>query len=234
MALQREFWSSVRSGMVVAEAAASAGVSITVAWRWFRHVGGVMPEPFAADTSVVGARRLSFHEREEISCRRAAGEGVRAIARDLGRSPSTVSRELRRGTVRRKSGYRASVAQALADQRARRPKARILALDDRLREHVQNRLHAKDSPEQISRRLLLLFPDDQRMRVSHETIYRSLYVQGRGGLRRELVKSLRTGRELRKPRRTKERRGRIAGMVNIAQRPPEALDRAVPGHWESQ
>jgi transposase, IS30 family len=108
----------------------------------------------------------------------------------------------------------------------------MLALDDRLREHVQNRLHAKDSPEQISRRLLLLFPDDQRMRVSHETIYRSLYVQGRGGLRRELVKCLRTGRALRKPRRTKERRGRIAGMVSISQRPPEALDRAVPGHWE--
>jgi transposase, IS30 family len=232
MAVQRKFWSSVRAGMVVAEAAASVGVSITVAWRWFRHVGGVMPEPSPADKSLVGARRLSFQEREEISCRRAAGEGVRAIARDLGRSPSTVSRELRRGTVRRKSGYRASVAQALADQRARRPKARMLALDDRLREHVQNRLHAKDSPEQISRRLLLLFPDDQRMRVSHETIYRSLYVQGRGGLRRELVKCLRTGRALRKPRRTKERRGRIAGMVSISQRPPEALDRAVPGHWE--
>ena len=218
--------------MVVAEAAASAGVSITVAWRWFRHVGGVMPQPFPAGTTSVGARRLSFQEREEISCRRAAGEGVRAIARALGRSPSTVSRELRRGTVRRKSGYRASVAQALADQSARRPKTRMLALDDRLREHVQNRLHAKDSPEQICRRLVLLFPDDPGMRVSHETIYRSLYVQGRGGLRRELVKCLRTGRALRKPRRTTERRGRIASMVNIAQRPPEALDRAVPGHWE--
>jgi IS30 family transposase len=218
--------------MVVAEAAASAGVSITVAWRWFRHVGGVMPQPFPAGATSVGARRLSFQEREEISCRRAAGEGVRAIARALGRSPSTVSRELRRGTVRRKSGYRASVAQALADQSARRPKMRMLALDDRLREHVQNRLHAKDSPEQICRRLVLLFPDDPSMRVSHETIYRSLYVQGRGGLRRELVKCLRTGRALRKPRRTTERRGRIASMVNIAQRPPEALDRAVPGHWE--
>jgi len=218
--------------MVVAEAAASAGVSITVAWRWFRQVGGVMPQPFPAGTTSVGARRLSFQEREEISCRRAAGEGVRAIAWALGRSPSTVSRELRRGTVRRKSGYRASVAQALADQRARRPKTRMLALDDRLREHVQNRLHAKDSPEQICRRLVVLFPDDPGMRVSHETIYRSLYVQGRGGLRRELVKCLRTGRALRKPRRTTERRGRIAGMVNIAQRPPEALDRAVPGHWE--
>jgi transposase, IS30 family len=218
--------------MVVAEAAASAGVSITVAWRWFRHVGGVMPQPLPAGTTSVGARRLSFQEREEISCRRAAGEGVRAIARALGRSPSTVSRELRRGAVRRKSGYRASVAQALADQRARRPKTRMLALDDRLREHVQNRLHAKDSPEQICRRLVLLFPDDPGMRVSHETIYRSLYVQGRGGLRRELVTCLRTGRALRKPRRTTERRGRIASMVNIAQRPPEALDRAVPGHWE--
>jgi IS30 family transposase len=218
--------------MVVAEAAASAGVSITVAWRWFRHVGGVMPQPFPAGATSVGARRLSFQEREEISCRRAAGEGVRAIARALGRSPSTVSRELRRGTVRRKSGYRASVAQALADQSARRPKTRMLALDGRLREHVQNRLHAKNSPEQICRRLVLLFPDDPSMRVSHETIYRSLYVQGRGGLRRELVKCLRTGRALRKPRRTTERRGRIASMVNIAQRPPEALDRAVPGHWE--
>jgi transposase, IS30 family len=157
---------------------------------------------------------------------------VRAIARELGRSPSTVSRELRRGTVRRKSGYRASVAQALADQRSRRPKVRRLALDDRLRDHVQNRLHAKDSPEQISRRLVLLFPDELSMRVSHETIYRSLYVQGRGGLRRELVKCLRTGRALRKTRRTTERRGRLAGMVSVAQRPPEALDRAVPGHWE--
>jgi transposase, IS30 family len=232
VAVQREFWAQVRSGMVVAEAAASVGVSITVAWRWFRHVGGVMPESFPAGKVPIGPRRLSFQEREEISCRRAAGEGVRAIARELGRAPSTVSRELSRGTVRRKSGYRASVAQALADQRAQRPKARMLALDDRLHEHVQNRLHAKDSPEQISRRLGFLFPNDPSMRVSYETIYRSLYVQGRGGLRRDLVKCLRTGRALRKTRRTAERRGRLAGMVGIAQRPPDALDRAVPGHWE--
>jgi len=109
---------------------------------------------------------------------------------------------MKRGTVRRKSGYRASVAQALADMRARRPKQRKLALDDRLRDHVQNRLDANDSPEQISRRLRLLFPDDPTMRVSHEAIYQSLYVQGRGGLRRELVKCLRTGRALRKTRRT--------------------------------
>lgn len=97
---------------------------------------------------------------------------------------------------------------------------------------MQNRLDAKDSPEQISHRLELLFPDDEAMRVSHETIYRSLYVQGRGGLRRELISSLRTGRTLRKTRRTTERRGNMAGMVNISERPAEADDWAVPGHWE--
>jgi IS30 family transposase len=230
--VQREFWVGVRSGLVIAEAAAAAGVSKTVAQRWFWQVGGVMPEPFRAGRPLTGVGRLSFQEREEISCRRASGEGVRSIARSLDRSPSTISRELQRGTVRRKSGYRASVAQSLADQRARRPKQRMLALNDKLCDHVQNRLDAKDSPEQISQRLELLFPDDAAMRVSHETIYRSLYVQGRGGLRRELVSSLRTGRTLRKTRRTTERRGNMAGMVNIAERPAEADDRAVPGHWE--
>ena len=218
--------------MVIADAAAAAGVSKTVAMRWFWHVGGVMPEPFRAGRSLTRPGRLSFAEREEISCRRAAGEGVRSIAKALGRSPSTISRELRRGTVRPKSGYRATVAQSLADQRARRPKQRKLELSDSLCDHVQTRLDAKDSPEQISRRLVLLYPDDASMRVSHETIYRSLYVQGRGGLRRELVSSLRTGRTLRKTRRTVERRGNMAGMVNIAERPAEADDRAVPGHWE--
>lgn len=110
----------------------------------------------------------------------------------------------------------------------------MLEHHDRLREHVQNRLHAKDSPEQISHRLLIDYPSDQTMRISHETIYRCLYVQGRGGLRRELVRCLRTGRALRKTRRTSERRGRITDMVNIVERPAEAADRAVPGHWESQ
>lgn len=218
--------------MVMADAAAAVGVSKTVAIRWFWHVGGVMPETFRAGGPPTRAGRLSFAEREEISCRRASGDSLRSIARALERSPSTISRELRRGTVRRKSGYRATVAQSLADQRARRPKQRKLELSDSLCDHVQTRLDAKDSPEQISRRLVLLYPDDASMRVSHETIYRSLYVQGRGGLRRELVSSLRTGRTLRKTRRTVERRGNMAGMVNIAERPAEADDRAVPGHWE--
>jgi IS30 family transposase len=125
------------------------------------------------------------------------------------------------------------MAQAGADDRARRPKVSTLASNDRLRERVQDRLRAKDSPEQISHRLLVDFPDDPEMRVSHETIYQGLYVQGRGALSRELTTCLRTGRALRKPRRkAAERRGRIAGMVNISQRPPEVEDRAVPGHWE--
>lgn len=230
--VQRDFWVGVRSGLVIAEAAAAAGVSKRVALGWYWHVGGVMPEPFRAGRRLTGVGRLSLREREEISCRRAAGDGVRSIARALGRSPSTISRERQRGTVRRKSGYRATVAQSLADERARRPKQRKLALNDKLCDHVQTRLDAKGSPEKISWRLELLFPGDPEMRVSHETIYRNLYVQGRGGLRRELVSSLHTGRTLRKTRRTTERRGNMAGMVNIAERPAEADDRAVPGHWE--
>jgi IS30 family transposase len=109
----------------------------------------------------------------------------------------------------------------------------MLARNERLREYVQGKLENKHSPEQISHRLRVDFPDDSEMRVSHETIYRSLYVQGRGALKRELVRCLRTGRALRKPRRkVAERRGRIAKMVNISERPVEANDRAVPGHWE--
>ncbi|MBM7798529.1 IS30 family transposase [Microlunatus panaciterrae] len=186
--------------------------------------------------SVVGepsGLRLSFAEREEIACRRAAGGGVRQIAREIGRDPATVSRELRRGAGWSRSGYRASVAQGQADRRAARPKVAKLAAGARLRDEVQSRLMAKHSPAQIAARLREDFPDDAEMRVSHETIYQSLYVQGRGALRRELTGCLRTGRALRRPRRDPlVRRGRIANMVNISERPAEVADRAVPGHWE--
>jgi transposase, IS30 family len=231
--VQRRYWSLIRAGVVPGDAADEVGVSRTVAWRWFRNAGGVMPPEVCLVLPEQRSFRLSFAEREEIACRTAAGDGVRAIARALGRPASTVCREVARGTVRRKSGYRATVAQAAADARARRPKTALLAANDRLRQHVQRRLEHKDSPEQISRRLQLDFPADTEMRVSHETIYQSLYVQGRGALRRELTACLRTGRALRKPRRkAAERRGRIPDMVHISQRPPEADDRAVPGHWE--
>lgn len=231
--VQRRYWSLIRSGEVPGVAADRVGVSRTVAWRWFREAGGVMPPELPPVPAGQRSFRLSFADREEIACRRAAGEGVRVIARAVGRPASTISRELARGTVRRKSGYRATVAQAAADARARRPKTAMLAANDRLREYVQRRLYRKESPEQISRRLPLDYPENAEMRVSHETIYQSLYVQGRGALRRELTACLRTGRALRRPRRTAtERRGRIPDMVHISQRPAEADERAVPGHWE--
>jgi IS30 family transposase len=228
----RRYWQWIRDdGLAAGPAGSAVGVSRQTGERWFREAGGVIPsieEPTGF--------RLSFAEREEIACLRAEGQGVRVIARQLGRDPGTISRELRRlapspsGQARR---YRASTAQADADAKARRPKEAKLATCLRLRRAVQDRLEHNHSPEQIARRLVEDFPDEVEMRVSHETIYQSIYVQGRGGLKRELAKHLRTGRVLRKPRRkSAERRGRIPGMVNISERPAEVEDRAVPGHWE--
>lgn len=154
------------------------------------------------------------------------------IARALGRSPSTVSREIKAGTNAR-GYYIASTAHRTAQARARRPKPAKLANCERLRDAVQKWLRKNWSPKQISQALVLEFPDEPEMRVSHETIYLSLYIQARGGLKRELVTHLRTSRSLRKGHRVPgERRGRIPNMVNISERPPEVADRAVPGHWE--
>jgi IS30 family transposase len=182
---------------------------------------------------------LSFAEREEIALLKARGLGVRAIARRVGRSPSTISRELARAQGfhgvgnRHRPVYRASTAQADADAKARRPKPAKLATNLVLRRLVQDRLKQDHSPEQIARRLRQDFSNQPEMWVSHETIYQSLYVQSRGGLKRELTKHLRTGRAVRKPhRQPDQRRERFAGMVMISQRPPEVEDRAVPGHWE--
>ena len=178
-------------------------------------------------------RYLSFSEREEIALASARRESTRCMARRLGRSPSTVSRELRRNADRRCDGYRATTAHALAYERASRPKPAKLAINEALRAKVEEDLHRRYSPEQIAGRLRLEFPDDPQMRVSTETIYQSLYVQSRGALRRELTKCLRTGRGMRHPaRKAGQRKNRVPDMVNIAERPPEADDRAVPGHWE--
>jgi IS30 family transposase len=225
---ERRFWQGLRSGLSVEAAAGSAGVSVTSARGWCRSVGGVVPV-----LSEPCGYRLSPSEREEIACLRAAGHGVREIGRRIGRPASTVSRELARNTTSAQRGYRSRTAQAQAEKNARRPKERKLAVSLPLRRQVQARLEENHSPQQIAARLREEFPNDLEMRVSHETIYQALYVQGRGGLRRELTKHLRTGRSIRRPRRVEgERRGRIPGMVNIAERPPEVEDRAVPGHWE--
>jgi transposase, IS30 family len=223
------FWSGVRSGLSVEEAAVKAGVSVKTGYRWFKQCGGVNPTPTKAAPA---GRYLSFEEREEIMALHAARHGVRSIARSVGRDPSTIGRELKRGSNFH-GAYRASLGQAAADASRRAARGTKLATNLRLRREVSRRLEGNDSPEQIAGRLRVDFPDDEEMRVSHETIYRALYVQGRGGLRRELTQHLRTGRGVRKPRRRDgERRGRIPGMVNISERPPEVEDRAVPGHWE--
>jgi transposase, IS30 family len=161
----------------------------------------------------------------------AAGESLRGIGARLGRPVSTISREVARNGCR--GVYRALAAQAQADARAARPKTAKLAGNAVLGGWVAAKLEQKWSPEQISVMARAEFADDAGMWVSHETIYQSLYVQGRGALRRELAACLRTGRALRKPRRQEAvRRGRIKDMVLISERPAEAADRAVPGHWE--
>jgi IS30 family transposase len=233
--LRRGFWQAVRSGLRVPEAAAAAGVSPRLGRQWHGEAGGVNPYP----VQPVSGRYLSFREREDIALGLAAGDSQAEIARRLGRDPSTISREIKRNGRSAASpsaarhGYRAWSAQASADRRGRRPKESRLAAGGPLREAVRAGLELRWSPEQISHRLPVEFPDDGAMRISHETIYKSLYLQGRGGLQRELVKHLRTGRALRQPHRTAgERRGRIPDMVSISERPAEAADRAVPGHWE--
>jgi len=214
--------------MLTDDAARAVGVSEGTGRSWFRRVGGVVP----ALTPPSGYR-LSLAEREEIACLTAAGHGPREIGRRIGRPASTVSREVARNTTSPQRGYRAWTAQARAEANAARPKQRKLATQLSLRAQVQQRLQENHSPQQIAKRLRLDYPNDPEMWVSHESIYQALYVQGRGGLRRELTTHLRTGRTVRKPRRRPgERRGRIPGMVMISERPAEVEDRAVPGHWE--
>jgi transposase, IS30 family len=222
------FWSGVAAGLRVRDAASAVMMAETTGWRIFREAGGVRPE-----LTVPGVR-LSFAERAQIEAFVAVGVPQVEIAARLDRSPATISRELARNRSQR--GYRAMTAQVRADNRARRPKIAKLVANPRLARAVQDRLEQEHSPEQIARRLRREFPEDPEMWVSHETIYTSLFVQGRGALRRDLSTRLRTGRVRRRPRHPLGRRGngqgRIPGMVNISERPAEVADRAVPGHWE--
>jgi transposase, IS30 family len=176
------------------------------------------------------ALRLSLSEREEIRAGIAAGDSLRAIARRIGRAPSTVSREV--GGLAGRRRYRATRADDRAWLSARRPKLSKLAASSRLRRSVAEMLAKRFSPQQISARLRLDFPDDEEMRIAPETIYQSLYVQSRGRFRKDLTRYLRTGRSSRKPRAQASGRGKIKDMVSISQRPAQVEDRAVPGHWE--
>ena len=234
--VRRRFWRCIAAGVSTEAAAVAVGVSGTQGRAWFGEAGGMSPLPLAEPTG----RCLSAAEREDIALGRAAGLCNAEIARRLGRHRSTIGRELARGTsAHRPVTYRASTAQTAAESRARRPKPTKLAVDGRLRGYVQSRLDSPQrwSPEQISARLRRDFPDDESMRISHEAIYQALYIQGRGELRRDLHRCLRTGRALRRPRaRTGQRatRGetRIKDKVMISERPAQVADRAVPGHWE--
>lgn len=174
--------------------------------------------------------RLSDTDREEIFGGLRAGESLRKIALRLGRAPSTISREV---LYLGRDDYRPSRAELRAEAQCRRPKMRKLDGNAELARAVEDGLKQQWSPEQISKWLKEKHPENPAMNVSHETIYKALYVQGRGSLRKELAQHLRTGRTARRPRARKANGGgRIADMVNISQRPAEANDRAVPGHWE--
>jgi IS30 family transposase len=224
---QDEVWRRWREGQslrLIARRLGKRGPSVRA---FVLQTGGVQRRPPRRN-----ARCLSMAEREEISRGVAAGQSCRQIAARLGRVPSTVSRELTRNGGRHR--YRAQTADAAAFRRAQRPKPAKLALEPRLRAVVEAKLALRWSPEQIAGWLPLAYPGDAVLRVSHETIYLSLFVQSRGALRRELQRCLRTGRAMRSPRgkRLPQGRGQLRDTLHISQRPPEAADRAVPGHWE--
>jgi IS30 family transposase len=202
----------------------SAGSVVNV----LRNAGGTLRR--VERVSIAG--RLSLTDRAEIYAGVAAGASGAAIGRRLGVHPSTITRELAANGGRDR--YRPLAAHRRALKLARRPQVMKLEASSRLADYVIDHLRQLWSPEQIARRLVAEFPDDVEMRVSHETIYQSLYVQGRGALRKELAHCLRTGRAIRRHRNHCEFNtvGKIAGMVNISERPAEVADRSVPGHWE--
>ena len=191
----------------------------------FERCGGMRPP-----TRRRSARSLSLVEREEISRGIAVGRSLRSIARQLGRSPSTVSRELKRNGGRH--GYRASRADEAAWDRARRPKICKLASNRALARLVAGRLKLQWSPEEIAAWLRRTYPQDENRQVSHETIYKTLFIQARGALKKELLAHLRLSRPMRRPRGHTQKNRQIKQAVSIRERPAEAEDRAVPGHWE--
>ncbi len=227
-AQKAELWRRWKEGQTLSE----IGLALS------KHAGSIHGVVLAKGGIAPVARRrsrrtLTLNEREEISRGLAAGSSIRQIAHGLGRSPSTVSREVTRhgGPAR----YRASDADQAAWDRALRPKACRLATQPRLRQIVASKLALQWSPEQIANWLEQQYPDDQTMRVSHETIYRSLFIQARGVLKKELVSHLRSRRIMRRAKvaTTKgQPRGQIIDAVSIRERPADVEDRAIPGHWE--
>jgi IS30 family transposase len=221
-----ELWKRWSAGERVAAIARALGRRPMCIWRVLKTAGGIAP---AHRTRA--ARTLSTVERTVISRGLSAGQSMRAIARSLGRAPSTISREVERHAG--PDGYDAARADGQAWDSARRPKQCLLTRNARLRWYVATKLKDDWSPTQIADRLRVDYRHDHAMQISHETIYRSLFVQARGVLKKEVLAHLRTRRSLRRPRQhVEEARGKILDAVPISKRPAEADDRAVPGHWE--
>jgi IS30 family transposase len=215
----------VRTGERYVDAASVVGCSAKSVQRLLIRTGGLKPR-----TMPRSALRLSVEEREEISRGLTSGTSCQVIAMRLNRAASTVSRDVSANGGRQR--YRAWRADERALRKAHRPKQSKLATSVRLRREVERGLARRWSPQQIAARLQVAFPEDLEMRVSHETIYQSLFVQGRGALRKELTHCLRTGRVQRRPLGRVAGTGELKNMVLISERPAEADDRAVPGHWE--
>lgn len=223
---KQELWDRWQRGDRLTDIAAGLGRKPGSLYGQFKEAGGIRPPERRRN-----AQALTLREREVISRGLAARETVRTIARRLGRAPSTVSREITRNGGRCR--YRAAKADDRAWDAARRPKLCKLALHAPLRRVVAKKLESNWSPEQIAGWLRHRYADDENMTISHEAIYRSLFVQARGVLRRELIEHLRTQRRFRQSaRKQPSRQGQILDAVTIRKRPAEASDRAIPGHWE--
>jgi IS30 family transposase len=217
------------AGLNPRQAAIAAGVSETWARVINRRMGGVYRPPGV----IYSDRYLSREERHELARLRECGLSVRAVAARMGRSASTISRELARNADQRTGGYQPEQAHRLAWERQRRPKPSRLSRCPQLRAQVQQLLDRRHSPEQVSGRLKVLYPGEAAMQVSHETIYQSIYVYPRGELRRELKACLRSGRAVRRRRGVRPRSwDRIVDAVPIGDRPAEVDGRLVPGHHE--
>lgn len=230
-------WELRGQGMAIEEIASAVGRSATWVSRIIARRGGMPPRRRPPGSRSRKGQHLTISDREAILAGLAAGHSMRAIAAGLGVSPSTISREVARNRDCRRAGagvdYSPSRAQLKAVHRRHRVRPCKLATNARLRSWVQEKLvRERWSPKLIALMLVEEFPDDESMRVSHETIYQSLYVQAKGGLKRELTTYLRTRRKQRKSRDGTQRRGRIKDMVMIADRPFDPDDRRVPGHWE--
>jgi IS30 family transposase len=221
-----DMWRRWKAGYSIREICQVLKRNSSPVWAQLAKRGGIAPP------GRVRAVVLKMPEREEISRGLNSGESLRSIAGRLARAPSTVSREVARHGGRAR--YRANHADYEASRWALRPKPCRLALNGRLRKVVASKLSLEWSPEQISGFLRIRYPDDESMQISHETIYKSLFIQARGALKKELMKHLRSGRRFRRARSStsEELRGKIPETISIRERPAEVEDRAIPGHWE--